>query len=150
MCFIYQGRRNGFGIGGGQKKICAAKPRKFFFYITLTYKRDIIFFISISVISKFTELSVYFILIYIHLFISHYFSNLNFLGWQNIGGAIAPPCPPVPTAMYIRSHACDFAAWANSMRFISASNTATCRLSGKKNVFSGCLFNRIEIPTFSH
>ena len=44
-----------------------------FAHITLTYKRDIIFFISISVISKFTELSVYFILIYIHLFISHYF-----------------------------------------------------------------------------
>ena len=44
MIFRYmQGRRNGFGIGGGQI---------FFLYrpITLTYKRNIIFFISISVI----------------------------------------------------------------------------------------------------
>ena len=67
-----QGRRNGFGIGGGGGG-WAKKIAQIFFYITLTYKRGTIFFISISVISKFTGLSVYFILIYIHLFISHYF-----------------------------------------------------------------------------
>ena len=27
------------------------------------------------------------------------FKLLNFFGWQNIGGAIAHPAPPVPTAM---------------------------------------------------
>ena len=94
-CASTQGRRNGFGIGGGGAKQ--------FFYITLTYKRDTFFFISISVISKFTDLSVYFILIHIHLFISHYFQTLNFFGWQNIGGGggqLPPlPPPPVPTAM---------------------------------------------------
>ena len=37
---------------GGQKKFCAAKPRKFFIFITLTYKKDTILLISISVISK--------------------------------------------------------------------------------------------------
>ena len=40
-----QGCRNGFGMGGGQA-FCGI------FYITLTYKKDIILFISISVISK--------------------------------------------------------------------------------------------------
>ena len=67
-----QGRRNGFGRGGAKNNL-RDEAAQISFYITLTYKRDIIFFISISVISKFTELSVYFILIYIHLFISHYF-----------------------------------------------------------------------------
>ena len=103
---IIQGRRNGFGIGGA---------KKIFFYITLTYKRDTVFFISISVISKFTDLSVYFILTYIQLFISHYFQTLNCFDWQNIGGGgncpPAPP-PPVPTAMllsfYLKS------GWFNS------------------------------------
>ena len=56
----HQGRRNGFGIGGGGQKI--------------------------SVISKFTELSVYFILIHIHLSISHYFQTLNFLVGKILGG----------------------------------------------------------------
>ena len=41
----HQGRRNGFGIGGGRGK-------KRFFYITLIYKKDTILFISISVVSK--------------------------------------------------------------------------------------------------
>ena len=94
---IYQGRRNGFGIGG-QKKFARRRSRANCFYITLTYKRDIIFFISISVISKFTELSVYFIYIYLYLTI---FKILFFLVGKILGGgAIAPPCPPVPTAMY--------------------------------------------------
>ena len=98
--FCTQGRRNGFGIegGGGAKKKFA---RANFLYITLTYKRDTVFFISISVISKFTELSVYFILIYIHLFISHYFQTLNCFGWQNIGGG--GNCPPaVPPPLFLR------------------------------------------------
>ena len=46
---MVQGRRNGFGIGGGGKKNVARLPRAIFFYITLTNKRDTIFFISISV-----------------------------------------------------------------------------------------------------
>ena len=63
-----QGRRNGFGIkGGGQKKCCRAN----FFYITLTYKRDIIFFISISVIHWAISLFYPYLytLIYISLFL---------------------------------------------------------------------------------
>ena len=93
--FTRQSRRNGFGMGGGKKNFARLRHANFF-YITLTYKRDTVFFISISVISKFTELSVYFILIHIYLFISHYFQTLNFFGWQNIGRAIAPPPPLTP------------------------------------------------------
>ena len=93
----------GLGGGGGAKNFLRGFATQIFFYITLTYKRDTVFFISISVISKFTELSVYFILIHIHLFISHYFQTLNFFGWQNIGGGgnlpPPPPAPPVPTAI---------------------------------------------------
>ena len=98
------------GLGGGGKKKFAS-PRKFF-YITLIYKRDTVFFIRISVISKFTEPSVYFILIYIHLFISHYFQTLNFLGWQNIGGEQLPP-PPLPPCSYGHdfNHNTEEASW---------------------------------------
>ena len=65
--------QNGFLYNMPLDGVCFDILRRAIFYITLTYKRDTVFFISISVISKFTELSVYLILIYIHLFISHYF-----------------------------------------------------------------------------
>ena len=67
----------------------------FFLYITLTYKRDTIFFINISVISKFTELSVYFILIYIHYLYLTIFKLLILLVGKILGGALPPPCPPL-------------------------------------------------------
>ena len=48
---VLGGGGGGGGGGGARKKtFCAAKPLNF--YITLTYKKDTILFISISVISK--------------------------------------------------------------------------------------------------
>ena len=41
-----------FGLGGGGNKNFARRRRAIFFYITLTYKKDTLLFISISVISK--------------------------------------------------------------------------------------------------
>ena len=102
-----QGRRNGFGIGGGgggggQKKICAK-----FFYITLTYKKDTILFISISVISKINRaISLFYpylyTLIYMLLFLnSSFFWLAKYWGG---GGQLPPLPPPVPTAMLL--HCC--------------------------------------------
>ena len=101
---IGQGRRNGFWIGGGQKKI-ARRSRETFFYITLTYKKDTILFISISVISKINRaISLFYpylyTLIYVLLFLnSSFFWLAKYWG----GGGQLPPCPPppppVPTAM---------------------------------------------------
>ena len=97
----YQGRRNGFGIGGGGAKNFARR-RNFFFHIKLTYKKATFLFISISVISKIHRVISLFCpylytLIYMSLFL-----NSSFFCWQNMGGgAIAPPLPPVPTAMSI-------------------------------------------------
>ena len=70
-----QGRMNGFGIGGAKKNL-----RKFFFYITLTYKKDTNLFINISVISKIYQ-SILSLFIYTYLDVT--FSKLNFFGWQN-------------------------------------------------------------------
>ena len=63
----HQGRRNGFGIGGG------GGAKKGFFILHLHIKR--IQFCSLVYLwfPKFNELSVYFILLYIHLFLCHYF-----------------------------------------------------------------------------
>ena len=79
---VYKAVGTFFGLGG-----------KHFLILHLHIKR--IQFCSLVYLwfPKFTELSVYFILIYIHLFICHYFLTLNFFGWQNIvgGGQLPPP-----------------------------------------------------------
>ena len=79
-----QGRRNGFGIGGAKK------------IITLTYKKDTILFISISVISKINgAISLFYpylyTLIYVLLFLnSSFFWLAKYWG----GGQLPPPLPP--------------------------------------------------------
>ena len=84
MLYLFQGCRNGFGIGGGGAK---------YFYITLTYKRDTILFISISVISKInlSYQSILALSTYTYLYVT-IFKLLIFLVGKILVAGGNPPC----------------------------------------------------------
>ena len=99
-----QGRRQVLGIvGGGGVRQSPAKCLG----ITLTFQKDTISYISVSVISNIHgAMSLFSLILYTGLYVVIFKS---FLSWQNIGGVPPPPPPPLPlvhTAMVC--HVCSW------------------------------------------
>ena len=97
-----QGRRNGFWIGGGGGKRNFARLRRAnFCYITLTYRKDTIFFISIFMNSNsLSYQSILSLSIYTYLYLTIFklliFLVGKILGW---GNCPPPPLPPPPCSI---------------------------------------------------
>ena len=83
-------RQLGYGYPRWQKKF-----RANFFYITLTYKKDTILFISISVISKIHRaISLFYPYLYTLIYVSLFLNSSFFWLAKYWGGNCPPPLPP--------------------------------------------------------